>query len=62
MTEETRKSISLFVDGALTVTCIVGGIASCVYGAHLAWPPLGWMVAGAFLLAIAIGGARRSAP
>lgn len=36
----------------------LGGVILLVIGAGSAWPPLGWLVAGCFLLAAGILGAR----
>lgn len=36
-----------------------GGLASTVYGFHLAWPPLGWIAAGAASLVITAALASR---
>lgn len=45
---------SLIVDGF-----IIGGMALLGFGAWLAWPPAGYMVGGAVMLALGVIGARR---
>jgi hypothetical protein len=45
------------------VACVGGGTAAVVVGCYLAWPPLGWCLAGALLIAygllfLDVGGRR----
>jgi hypothetical protein len=45
--------------GVARVVFVVTGGASLVVGGALAWPPLGWAVAGILLVTVGLAGAVR---